>query len=66
MKRRIFLKSMAGLAGSGLLPLEAFAQADRRKEILIVANETGPNSLESTPWARTGRATACPGSATTA
>ncbi|MCX7141181.1 MAG: ABC transporter substrate-binding protein [Proteobacteria bacterium] len=46
MKRRIFLKSMAGLAGSGLLPLEAFAQADRRKEILIVANETGPNSLD--------------------
>ena len=46
MKRRIFLQSMAGLAGSSVLPIEALAQADRRKELLIVANETGPNSLD--------------------
>jgi peptide/nickel transport system substrate-binding protein len=46
MKRRIFLQSVAGLAGSTMLSLEALAQADRRKEILLVANETGPNSLD--------------------
>jgi peptide/nickel transport system substrate-binding protein len=28
------------------LPLPALAQADRRKELLIVANEFGPNSLD--------------------
>jgi peptide/nickel transport system substrate-binding protein len=46
MKRRSFLKSAAALAGATSLPLDALAQADRRKEVLIVANETGPNSLD--------------------
>src|SRR5262249_34652126 len=34
------------LAGHPLLSVEALAQSDRRKELLIVANETGPNSLD--------------------
>jgi peptide/nickel transport system substrate-binding protein len=42
MKRREFLT----LAGSSVLPLTVLAQPDRRKELLIVANETGPNSLD--------------------
>ncbi len=46
MKRREFLQSSAVAAASLLVPLEALAQSDRRKEILIVANETGPNSLD--------------------
>ena len=46
MKRRDFVKSAAALAGATALPLDALAQADRRKEVLIVANETGPNSLD--------------------
>jgi peptide/nickel transport system substrate-binding protein len=46
MKRRDFLKSAAALAGASVLPLELLAAEDRRKEILIVANETGPNSLD--------------------
>jgi len=46
MKRREFLKSTAAAAGASVLPLEALAQSDRRKELLIVANETGPNSLD--------------------
>jgi peptide/nickel transport system substrate-binding protein len=46
MKRREFLKSSAAAVGASLLPLEALAQGDRRKELLIVANETGPNSLD--------------------
>jgi peptide/nickel transport system substrate-binding protein len=45
MKRREFLKSTAA-AGASVLPLDAFAQSDRRKELLIVANETGPNSQD--------------------
>jgi len=45
MKRRDFLKSAAVAAGASVLPLELLAQ-DRRKELLIVANETGPNSLD--------------------
>ena len=46
MKRREFLKTTAAAAGASVLPLEALAQSDRRKELLIVANETGPNSLD--------------------
>src|SRR6185503_11434757 len=46
MKRREFLKSTAAAAGVSALPLDAIAQSDRRKELLIVANETGPNSLD--------------------
>ena len=46
MKRRDFLISTAALAGQPLLALEAPAQSDRRRELLVVANETGPNSLD--------------------
>jgi peptide/nickel transport system substrate-binding protein len=46
MKRRDFLHSAAALAGATALPLDALAQSDRRKETLLVANETGPNSLD--------------------
>jgi peptide/nickel transport system substrate-binding protein len=46
MERREFLKSSAAIGGATLLPLQVLAQTDRRKEILIVANETGPNSLD--------------------
>jgi len=46
MKRREFLKSSAAAAGTAMLPLEVLAQSDRRRELLIVANETGPNSLD--------------------
>ena len=46
MKRRKFLQSSAALAGAALVPIEALAQSDRRKELLIVGNENGPNSLD--------------------
>ena len=46
MKRRDFLLTSAALAGHPLASFEALAQSDRRKELLIVANETGPNSLD--------------------
>jgi peptide/nickel transport system substrate-binding protein len=46
MKRRDFILGSAAAAGAGLVPLELLAQSDRRKELLIVANETGPNSLD--------------------
>lgn len=46
MKRREFLISAAAAAGTSLVPLEAGAQSDRRRELLVVANETGPNSLD--------------------
>jgi peptide/nickel transport system substrate-binding protein len=46
MKRRDFLATSAAAAGAAVLPLEVLAQSDRRKELLIVANETGPNSLD--------------------
>jgi len=46
MKRRDFIASSTAAAGSLLLPLEILAQGDRRKELLIVANEFGPNSLD--------------------
>ena len=48
MKRRNFLQSSAAVAGAASMPiaLPAWAQADRRKELLIVANELGPNSLD--------------------
>jgi peptide/nickel transport system substrate-binding protein len=45
MKRREFLASSVALSASAALPREALSQ-DRRKELLIVANETGPNSLD--------------------
>ena len=45
MKRREFLVSSAALTASAALPGQALSQ-DRRKELLIVANETGPNSLD--------------------
>ncbi len=46
MKRRDFLASSTAAAGSLILPLDALAQGDRRRELLIVANEFGPNSLD--------------------
>jgi peptide/nickel transport system substrate-binding protein len=46
MKRRDFLISTAAAAGASMLPLEVWSQSERRKELLIVANETGPNSLD--------------------
>ena len=46
MKRREFILSTVAAAGASMLPLEVFSQSDRRKELLIVANETGPNSLD--------------------
>ncbi|HKY01146.1 MAG TPA: ABC transporter substrate-binding protein [Burkholderiales bacterium] len=46
MQRRIFMQSTAALGAAAILPLQVFAQGDRRKEMLIVANETGPNSLD--------------------
>jgi peptide/nickel transport system substrate-binding protein len=46
MKRRKFLRDAGVLAGSTLLSMPALAQSDRRRELLIVANETGPNSLD--------------------
>jgi len=46
MKRRDFILSSAAAAAAGVTPLELLAQSDRRKELLIVANETGPNSLD--------------------
>ena len=46
MKRRDFIASSTAAAGSLILPLEVLAQGDRRKELLIVANEFGPNSLD--------------------
>jgi peptide/nickel transport system substrate-binding protein len=46
MKRRDFILSSAAAAGAGMVPLELLAQSERRKELLIVANETGPNSLD--------------------
>jgi peptide/nickel transport system substrate-binding protein len=46
MKRRDFIIRSAAAAGAGIVPLELLAQSDRRKELLIVANETGPNSLD--------------------
>ena len=41
MDRRGFVQGSAALAGLSSLPLPALAQADRRKELLIVANEFG-------------------------
>jgi len=46
MKRREFLIQSAVAAGASVLPLEVLAQSDRRKELLVVANEFGPNSLD--------------------
>jgi peptide/nickel transport system substrate-binding protein len=45
MKRRDFLGTASVAAGSATLPLSAAAQA-RPKDVLIVANEGGPNSLD--------------------
>ncbi len=45
MKRRQFLSASAAAAGAAALPLQLQAQA-RPKDVLIVANETGPNSLD--------------------
>ena len=46
MDRRGFVKGSAALASiSGAAP-HAVAQTDRRMELLIVANEFGPNSLD--------------------
>jgi peptide/nickel transport system substrate-binding protein len=46
MKRREFMTGSAAAAASLMLPLPLQAQRDRRSELLIVANETGPNSLD--------------------
>jgi peptide/nickel transport system substrate-binding protein len=46
MKRRDFLISSAAIAGATALPLDALAQSSRRKELLVVANENGPNALD--------------------
>jgi peptide/nickel transport system substrate-binding protein len=46
MKRREFIQTTAVLSAAGMLPFELLAQSDRRKEVLVIANETGPNSLD--------------------
>ena len=46
MKRRQFMTGTAAAATGLLLPAPLRAQRDRRAELLIVANETGPNSLD--------------------
>jgi peptide/nickel transport system substrate-binding protein len=46
MKRREFLQSSSALAGLGMVHSSALAQSERRRELLIVANEIGPNSLD--------------------
>jgi peptide/nickel transport system substrate-binding protein len=45
MDRRDFISSGAAIAGATVLPTTAHAQA-RPKDVLIVANEFGPNSLD--------------------
>jgi peptide/nickel transport system substrate-binding protein len=45
MDRRRFIQSSTAAAAIGTLPLSAHAQA-RPKDVLIVANEFGPNSLD--------------------
>jgi peptide/nickel transport system substrate-binding protein len=45
MKRRDFIKSTTAAALATSVPLELLAQ-DRRRELLVVANEFGPNSLD--------------------
>jgi len=45
MKRRQFLQSTAAAAGASVLPRAAYAQT-RPQDVLIVANEGGPNSLD--------------------
>src|SRR5512147_1324319 len=45
MDRRHFIRSGSAAAALGTLPFVAAAQA-RPKDVLIVANETGPNSLD--------------------
>jgi len=72
MQRRDFLSS-TGATALTALPLAAAAQA-RPKDVLVVANEFGPNSLDihtvETPYegrlAPTGPRTASRGCATTA
>lgn len=46
MKRCEFLKSTAVAASVTMLSRGSLAQTDRRRELLVVANETGPNSLD--------------------
>lgn len=46
MDRRRFVKGSAALAGLSSSVPNAIAQSDRRKEMLVVANEFGPNSLD--------------------
>ena len=48
MKRREFLQSTAAAAafGAAMQPFGALAQSDRRRELLVTAIETGPNSLD--------------------
>ena len=46
MDRRRFVQGSAALAGLSAGAQPALAQSDRRKELLIVANEFGPNSLD--------------------
>src|SRR5258706_1878524 len=46
MKRRDFILSSAAAAAAGMAPLELVAESERRKELLIVANDTGRNALD--------------------
>ncbi len=46
VKRRHFLQSSSALAGLSAFPLAALAQSDRRRDLLVIANELGPNSLD--------------------
>ncbi|MGH8636759.1 MAG: ABC transporter substrate-binding protein [Burkholderiales bacterium] len=46
MKRREFMTRSAAAAAGLVVPLPLRARSDRRKELLVVANETGPNSLD--------------------
>jgi len=45
MKRREFIQTSLAAAGAATLPLPALAQS-RPKDVLVVANEFGPNSLD--------------------
>src|SRR3954449_4501218 len=49
MKRRDFLKSVAGVAAGAMVPAPAIwsaAKADARSETLLIVSESGPNNLD--------------------
>ena len=46
MDRRGFVQGSAAAAGLSSWPIVGLAQSERRRELLVVANEFGPNSLD--------------------